>query len=51
MKPLSLRRTDPATTNIGTFGVEGDDVPIANVIAVIPFAYFSGSRTEIVEVA
>ena len=51
LKPLSLGRTNPATTKIKTFRIEDDDVPIAKIIAVISLIRLTGSQTEIVEVA
>src|SRR3990170_150058 len=51
LKPLSLRRTGATAADLGTVTVENDDMPTAEVIAVIAFCRVSRSCTKVIEIA
>src|SRR6476469_10180143 len=50
-QPLLLRRALLAAADVGALGVERDDVPCAQVIAVVPLVGVSRPGTEVGEVA
>ncbi len=51
LQPLSLRGSGTAAANLGTIAVEDNDVPAANVIAVIPLAGITRCCTKVAEIA
>src|ERR1051325_8829777 len=50
-QPLQLRSGRATSTRISTIGVDSDDVPRTNIIAVIALSLNTSSRSKIIEVA
>jgi len=51
LKPLSLRRSCATPADIGTVGIQRDEVPGADVETVVTLAGLTGGGAEVVEVA
>src|SRR5215212_9717569 len=49
-EPLSLRRTGTASTRISTVGIQCDQMPGANIVAIVPFAWLTGRCSIVAEV-
>src|SRR5215218_2692743 len=51
LQPSDLRRGGITTVDLLTIAVQGDDVPLAEVVAVVAFAWIAGGTSEVVEVS
>jgi hypothetical protein len=48
LQPLFLRRTGSTTTDLTTVRIEGNQVPGADIIAIVAFGPVAGRRTEVI---
>src|SRR5215213_2861485 len=49
-EPLSLRRTGTASTRISTVGIQCDQMPGANIVAIVPFSWLTGCSSVVAKV-
>ena len=50
-QPLLLRRSSSATSDLRTFAIQDDDVPLAEIVAVIGLVRITGCGAEIMRVS
>src|SRR6188474_3417031 len=50
LQPLPLRRAGTTTTCISTIGIQGDQMPGADIIAIVALAWLASGRPKVIKV-